>query len=122
MSETKVRRWWASIGVGAAICVGCCLAPLLAAIGVAGGGVALLSVSWLEPLGFALMGVGIAGLVWSRVRAARRGCRASGDDSNGDCGSGSCGCGTAVSPCGSTELPLLPHPPGSRGDGPASGV
>lgn len=109
-SDTKGRRWWASIGVGAAICVGCCLAPLLAAVGLAGGGLALLSVSWLEPLGFALIGIGAAGLVWSRVRSSRRGCGSSGNDStSGGCGGGACGCGAAVATPGAAPLPDPPR-------------
>ncbi|WP_181720232.1 hypothetical protein [Nocardia gipuzkoensis] len=30
---TTSPRWWAPIGLGAAICLGCCLAPLLTAVG-----------------------------------------------------------------------------------------
>lgn len=107
-SDTRRRRgWWASIRAGAVICIGCCLAPLLAAIGLAGGGLALLSVSWLEPLGFVLIGIGAVGLVWSRVRAAHRRAAAS----PGGCGRGSCGCGAVVSASDPTRLPLLPDPP-----------
>lgn len=89
------RRWLATIGVGAAICVGCCLVPLLAALGIAGGGVALLSVSWLEPLGFALIAAGVVGVVWSRVRASRRGCGTSGGCSGESETGVRCGCATA---------------------------
>lgn len=79
-AENRARRWWASLGTGAAICLACCLAPLLAALGIAGGGVALLSLSWLEPLGFALVIAGISGLIGTRRRSRARGCGA-------DCGS-----------------------------------
>lgn len=109
-SDSTGRRWRASIGAGAVICIGCCLAPLLAAIGLAGGGLALLSVSWLEPVGFELVGIGAVGLVWSRMHASRRGCTSPGDDAGSDCG-GSCGCGAAVSAPDATGLPLLPDPP-----------
>jgi hypothetical protein len=88
----RTRRWWAPIGFGTLICVGCCLAPLLAAAGLASGGVALLSLSWLEPLGFALIIGGVAGLFWARARSRRSEC-----GSNNGCGSAedgrSAGCG-----------------------------
>lgn len=106
-SDTRGRRWWASIGVGAAICIGCCLAPLLAAIGLAGGGLALLSISWLEPLGFALIVLGVGGVLWSRVRAARC-ARSSSGTSAGGCGDRSCGC-SAADPA--TDLPMVPGSP-----------
>ncbi|MGV9408336.1 hypothetical protein ACWDOP_00360 [Nocardia sp. NPDC003693] len=73
-AETKTRRWWASIGAGALLCLGCCAVPLLIAAGVLGGGTLLVSLSWLEPLGFALIGLGVVGLIWSRWRARTRGC------------------------------------------------
>ncbi|WP_156094661.1 hypothetical protein [Nocardia lijiangensis] len=85
------RRWWAPIGLGAAICLGCCLAPILIATGVLGGGITLLSQSWLEPLGFALIAAGVAGLIWSRAR--RTECT-SGTGSSAACTGTSCGCTT----------------------------
>ncbi|WP_156370755.1 hypothetical protein [Nocardia arizonensis] len=94
---TKTRRgWWASIGLGALLCVGCCLIPILAAAGIMGGGALLLSVSWLEPIGFALLAIGAAGLVWSRSRSRRRGCGTTTDGSGGGCGESVCGC--AITP------------------------
>ncbi|WP_433725654.1 hypothetical protein ACQP0C_30965 [Nocardia sp. CA-129566] len=96
---TKTRRWWAPIGLGTLICVGCCLAPLLTAAGLASGGIALLSLSWLEPLGFALIIGGVAGWFWARARSRRSGC---GSDSGcgGTAAEGSesegCGCTTAA--------------------------
>jgi hypothetical protein len=68
--------------------------------GVAGGGVALLSLSWLEPVGFALIIVGVGGLIWSRRRARARGCgdNCSGTTDASDSDSQSapaCGCATA---------------------------
>ncbi|MGV9613791.1 hypothetical protein [Nocardia xishanensis] len=87
---TGSRRWLAPIGLGALICVGCCLAPILIATGVLGGGISLLSVSWLEPLGFVLLGAGVAGLIWSGVRH-RTGCASETDSTAGCAGSG-CGC------------------------------
>ncbi|UGT45147.1 hypothetical protein LTV02_17910 [Nocardia yamanashiensis] len=95
--QTSARRWWASVGVGAGLCVGCCLAPLLIAAGILGSGTLLVSLSWLEPLGVALLGLGTAGLLWSRWRARRHGC------TGGETGSQSCadtGCGCASVPVG----------------------
>ena len=60
IAEDTARRWLASIGAGALLCVGCCLAPLLIAAGVLGSGTLLVDMSWLEPVGFALIGVGVA--------------------------------------------------------------
>lgn len=90
---TGSRRWWAPIGLGALICVGCCLAPILIAAGVLGGGITLLSLSWLEPLGFILLAAGVAGLIWSRSRARGTGC-ASGAASTAACTGSGCGCAT----------------------------
>ncbi|WP_280411851.1 hypothetical protein [Nocardia asiatica] len=90
---TSARRWWAPIGLGAAICLGCCLAPILLATGILGGGITLLSLSWLEPLGFVLLAAGAAGLVWSRARARRTGCT-SDTDSTAACTGSGCGCTT----------------------------
>ncbi|WP_156371314.1 hypothetical protein [Nocardia arizonensis] len=86
------RRWWVSIGLGAVLCVGCCLIPILAAAGIMGGGALLVSVSWLEPVGFGLLALGAAGLVWSRIRSRRRGCAATADGYAGGCGESGCGC------------------------------
>ncbi|WP_174188418.1 hypothetical protein [Nocardia barduliensis] len=94
-STTSSRRWWAPIGLGAAICLGCCLAPMLIAAGVLGGGITLLSLSWLEPLGFTLLAAGVAGLIWSHSRARRTGCT-SDTDSVGACTTSGCGCATTV--------------------------
>lgn len=82
----RTRRWWAQIGLGAVICVGCCLAQILIAAGVLGGGIAV----GLEPLGIALIAAGVIGLFWSRARTRRTGC-------NGCTGSG-CGCTTVTAP------------------------
>ena len=49
---------------------GCCLAPILISAGVLEGGVVLVGVSWAEPIGFALIGFGVVGLI--AVRAGRR--------------------------------------------------
>ncbi|MGV9822606.1 hypothetical protein [Nocardia xishanensis] len=84
---TGSRRWLAPIGLGALICVGCCLAPILIATGLLGSGISLLSVSWLEPLGFVLLAAGVAGLIWSGARR-RTGC-ASG---TAPCSGSECGC------------------------------
>ncbi|WP_280504966.1 hypothetical protein [Nocardia farcinica] len=93
-AENTARRWWGSIGAGVLLCVGCCLAPLLIAAGVLGGGTLLVGLSWLEPVGFALIGVGVAGLIWSQRRVRRRKCGSG--SSSGSCGGSGCGC-TAVS-------------------------
>ncbi|MBF6222812.1 hypothetical protein IU479_32520 [Nocardia abscessus] len=45
------------------LCLTCCLPPVLIAAGLLGGGVVLVGLSWLEPLGFALLGLGVAGLI-----------------------------------------------------------
>ncbi|MEU6827132.1 hypothetical protein ABZ894_00615 [Nocardia beijingensis] len=92
---TGPRRWWAPIGLGAAICLGCCLAPILIAAGVLGGGITLVSLSWLEPLGFLLLAAGFAGLLWSRTRARRTECTMGTEPVSGCTGS-RCGCATTV--------------------------
>ncbi|MEU4710816.1 hypothetical protein AB0G00_30750 [Nocardia salmonicida] len=96
--NTKTRRWWAPIGAGALLCIGCCLAPMLIAAGVLGGGTVLVSFSWLEPLGFALIGVGVVGLMWSRARTRRNGCRTANTraETGSSCASSGCGCSTTV--------------------------
>lgn len=86
--ERTQRRWWTSIGLGAVLCLGCCLAPLLIAAGLLGGGAVLVTLSWVEPVGFALIGVGIVGLIWSRRRGR---CRAD-DAEDSTCASTGCGC------------------------------
>ncbi|MFD3746608.1 hypothetical protein [Nocardia sp. NPDC058633] len=99
VEDTKTRRWWAPIGAGALLCVGCCLAPILIAAGVLGGGTVLVSLSWLEPLGFALIGIGVVGLIRSRTKARRSRCRSTGtgDSATGSrCASTGCGCATTV--------------------------
>ncbi len=93
--KTTGRRWWASIGAGALLCVGCCLAPLLITAGILGSGTLLVSLSWLEPLGLALIGFGAVGLAWSRIRARRKGCGISAGGNGGGCASTGCGCATA---------------------------
>ncbi|MET9284596.1 hypothetical protein [Nocardia beijingensis] len=98
--ETETRRWWVSVGAGLVLCVGCCLAPLLIAAGIAGSGMLLVSLSWLEPLGFALIVLGVAGLGWSRLRA-RCGGSTSTDMADSSCASTGCGCATA--PVGAAE-------------------
>ncbi|WP_131811019.1 hypothetical protein [Mycolicibacterium fortuitum] len=49
-ADDRARKaWWASIGVGALACVGCCVVvPLLAAAGIAGGGMLLVGSRWLD--------------------------------------------------------------------------
>lgn len=97
--NTKTRRWWAPIGAGALLCIGCCLAPILIAAGILGGGTVLVTLSWLEPLGFALIGIGVVGLIWSRTRARRSGCGAAdADDSTAGsaCAGSGCGCATTA--------------------------
>ncbi|MET8800493.1 hypothetical protein ABZV91_29380 [Nocardia sp. NPDC004568] len=99
-AENPTRRWWASIGAGVALCVGCCLVPVLIAAGVLGGGTLLVSLPWLEPLGFALIGLGAAGLGYSRWRARRRGCTST-DSADGSCAS--TGCGYTTTSAGAAE-------------------
>ncbi|WP_454197238.1 hypothetical protein [Nocardia sp. Marseille-Q1738] len=60
--------------------------PILVATGLAGGRAALLTWSWLQPLGFALIVASVAGLAWSRH--CRRGTTT--------------GCGTVGAGCGCT--------------------
>lgn len=67
------KRWWAAIGLGAFACASCCLvAPLLAAIGLAGTGALLTAAHWLQPVGYALIAVGLGGLVVTQGRSYRR--------------------------------------------------
>ena len=66
-------RWWATIGIGAIACAGCCaIAPMLVAVGLVGGGALLAGAHWLEPLGFALIAIGVVGLVVTQTRKQRR--------------------------------------------------
>ncbi|WP_109526490.1 MULTISPECIES: hypothetical protein [Nocardia] len=65
-AETS-RRCWAPIGLGAALCGVCCLAPPFVAAGILGSGTLLVKLSWLEPLGFVLLALGVAGLIRSRT-------------------------------------------------------
>jgi uncharacterized RDD family membrane protein YckC len=97
-ANTKTRRWWAPIGAGAILCVGCCLAPILIAAGILGSGTVLVSVSWLEPVGFALIGIGVLGLFWSRARSRSSGCGTAGtdDEAGASCAGSGCECSTAV--------------------------
>lgn len=89
-----LRSGWASL-----LCLGCCLAPILIAAGILGGGTLLVSLSWLESVGFALFAVGVVGLVWSRTRARRSGCAGgTGDGETADCASSGCGCTTVTTP------------------------
>lgn len=73
-----------AIGLGALLCLGCCLAPVLIAAGVFGGGITLVSLSWPAQLGLALSAAGVIGLSWSRTRTRRTetstACTASGCD------------------------------------------
>ncbi|WP_067854954.1 hypothetical protein [Nocardia shimofusensis] len=95
--NSTARRWWAPIGAGALLCLGCCLAPLLIAAGILGGGTVLVSLSWLEPLGFALIGLGVAGLIWSRTRTRRNGCADTDSaGSTSSCAGSGCGCATVT--------------------------
>ncbi|WP_067466453.1 hypothetical protein [Nocardia amamiensis] len=93
--DTGTRRWLAPIGLGA-LCVGCCVVPLLIAAGVLGGGLALVSLSWLQPVGIALVAVGMVGLLWARARARRTGCTATG--TSRDCAGSGCRCTTVTAP------------------------
>jgi hypothetical protein len=93
--STTSRRWWAPIGLGAVICIGCCLAPILIAAGILGGGITLLSLPWLERLGSALLVAGMIGLIWSRDRARRTAC--TGTSSATAC-TGGCRCATGTTP------------------------
>jgi protein-S-isoprenylcysteine O-methyltransferase Ste14 len=97
-TNSKTRRWWAPIGAGALLCLGCCLAPLLIAAGILGGGTVLVSMSWLEPLGFTLIGIGVAGLIWSRTRRRRSRCGAAAANatSESSCAKSVCGCATTI--------------------------
>lgn len=93
--EKKTRRWWASIGTGGLLCVGCCLAPLLITAGILGSGTLLISLSWLEPIGFALIGIGVAGLIWAQRRARRKRCSSAANSTSSSCAGSGCGCATA---------------------------
>ncbi|MEV0688521.1 hypothetical protein AB0I35_32180 [Nocardia sp. NPDC050378] len=78
---------------------------MLIATGIVGGGTVPVSLSWLQPLGFALIGLGAAGLVWSRIRACRGGCGAgSVDGACGACASPGCGCATAAAGAGKSGI------------------
>lgn len=73
-AETHARkRWWATIAAGALACAGCFVfIPALAATGIAGSGALLVGASWFEPVGFALIVIGIVGLVLSWIQTRRR--------------------------------------------------
>ncbi|WP_406238735.1 hypothetical protein [Nocardia sp. NBC_01009] len=66
--------------------------PLLAAAGITSGGVALPSMSWLEPHGVTLIIGGVAGLFWARSR--RSGCSA--ENGCGSAGAEGAGCGCTI--------------------------
>ncbi|BDT91533.1 hypothetical protein IFM12275_15090 [Nocardia sputorum] len=76
------------------VCLGCCLAPVLLAAGVLGGGITSVSLSWLQPLGFVLLAIGAAGLIWSGSRGKK--CTGGTDPASACVGSG-CGCAAATS-------------------------
>ena len=98
------KRWWATIGAGTLACIGCCaLIPALAATGLAGSGVLLVGARWFEPVGFALIIIGIVGLVLSWIQTRRRRAAHAGCSSNTGSAE-SCGC--------ITEQPTAP-PTGS---------
>ncbi|MEU3011689.1 hypothetical protein [Nocardia asteroides] len=94
--RSRARRWQAPMAVGTLLCLGCCLAPILIAAGVLGGGTFLVSLAWLEPLGFALIGLGVAGLIWSRIYAPRGECVNIGDAATASCANSGCRCATAA--------------------------
>ena len=89
-AETS-RRWWAPIGLGAALCVGCCLAPPLVAAGILGSGTLLVKLSWLEPLGFVLLALGVAGAGAGPDQTGHTTCAAENSGVGGCAGTG-CGC------------------------------
>lgn len=97
-AETRARkRWWATIGAGGLACVGCCaLIPALAATGIAGSGVLLVGARWFEPVGFALIIIGIVGLVLPWIQTLRRR-RAHAGCSSNTSSAESCGCNTEQS-------------------------
>lgn len=88
--ERNAKRWGLpAIGLATVACVGCCALPLLAAGGVAGGGLTVLHDSCLAPLAIVLLVVGVAAAaIWiRRLRAT------------GTCGDGAdCGCGSDPEP------------------------
>ncbi|MCP9276329.1 hypothetical protein [Mycolicibacterium arenosum] len=94
------KRWWASIGVGAAACVACCtVVPMFIAGGLVGSGVLLAGAKWFEPVGFALIAIGIVGLAVTWIRNRRRGSAGWPDE----CGTG-CGCAPTESVAPSSDL------------------
>lgn len=71
--DTPSKRWWTlPLGLGAVLCIGACAGPLLAAAGVAAACEwTLPGASWLEPIGFALVGISIIGIALAYRRARR---------------------------------------------------
>ncbi|WP_433712401.1 hypothetical protein ACQP2U_40295 [Nocardia sp. CA-084685] len=65
------------------------MAPILIAAGILGGGITLVSLSWLEPLGIALIAAGAIGFFWSRTRTR---CAST----SGVCTDSGCGCTTST--------------------------
>lgn len=74
-------------GLGAIIYLGCCLTPLLIAAGPIGSGTLLVDFGRREPIGFALLSIGIAGPDLDRVPHPEKRC------SPGGCGAADCGLG-----------------------------
>ena len=77
------KRWGLpAIGVAAVACMACCALPLVAAGGILGGGLVLLSDPCILPVWIGLLVIGVAASVVWFIRARKSGCE---DD-------GACGC------------------------------
>jgi mercuric ion transport protein len=78
------KRWGLpAIGLAAIACVACCALPLVAAGGILGGGLALLSDPCFTPVWIGLLVIGVAASVVWLIRARNK--SRCGDDS-------ACGC------------------------------
>lgn len=81
--------------------MGCCvLIPGLAAAGIAGSGLQLVGAQWFEPVGFALIVIGIVAVVLSLIQNQRRRRANAGCAAGGEAG---CGCGNEVGTEPSTD-------------------
>ncbi len=54
----------------------------------------LISLSWLDALGFVLIGIGVVGLIWSQRRSRHSRCAVASDTDSSWAGTG-CGCTVA---------------------------